>query len=498
MNNRTLGRRAVRRVAIGAAALVATTVVGTGVAHSNESESFGFTPITTDALSCSAKGLIKFANDAGNDPVTPVQLMQAGDAATPINAPATSTKVGRVNDMIALNPNGKYLYTSSENGFPSENGQAPNGSEGITRLTLKGPGAGTKAILTDAVDATGTNLWQRVDGMKWYPHGGPTGTGVLLASEEFSAGGIWQVNPDTGAYVRLDWLGNFAHEGIGLDSKGTLYLGDENRGGAIYKAVPNDRRDLTKGGTLSYMVGPSIDASGWKQVVDPKAATPEALNGGAILFDRPEDFDEANGRVYFTVTEPKADADNRKGNYGTTIGDASKNQVVNRGGVYSFATKGVPGLATDSGAAPYAKLTPMIEVQDPKYTSQAQAQAQQGLQFPDNIAFDGHGHLWVHEDIPDSNGTFPASGIDVSKQTRDQQDELYVFVLNKKGDAIVANPSTTGPAVSGGYKAADMRSSATAVPCENEFTGGIFDADGERLFINQQHADNPTMTIKLG
>ena len=158
----------------------------------------------------------------------------------------------------------------------------------------------------------------------------------------------------------------------------------------------------------------------------------------------------------------------------------------------------MPGLATDSGAAPYAKLTPMIEVQDPKYTSQAQAQAQQGLQFPDNIAFDGHGHLWVHEDIPDSNGTFPASGIDVSKQTRDQQDELYVFVLNKKGDAIVANPSTTGPAVSGGYKAADMRSSATAVPCENEFTGGIFDADGERLFINQQHADNPTMTIKLG
>jgi hypothetical protein len=498
MNNRTLRRRAVRRVALGTAALVASTVVGSGVAHSNQGESFGFTPITTNALPCTATGLVQFANDAGNTPVTPVQLMQAGDAATPVNAPATSTKVGRVNDMIALSPDGKYLFTSSENGFPSENGQAPNGSDGITRLTLKGPDAGKKEILLDAVDATGANIWQRVDGVKWYPYGGPGGKGTLLASEEFAAGGIWQVNPETGAYVRLDWLGNYAHEGVGLDAKGNLYLGDENRGGAIYKAVPNDRRDLTKGGTLSYMVGTSIDASGWKQVVDPKQATPEAINGGAILFDRPEDFDEANGRVYFTVTEPKADSDNRKGNYGTTIGDATKNQVVNRGGVYSLNTKGVPDLAIASGVAPYAKLAPMIEVQDPKYTTQAEAQAQQGLQFPDNITFDSHGHLWVHEDVPDSNGTFPASGIDVSKQTRNQQDELYVFVLSKKGDAIVANPATSGPGVSGGYKAADMRSSATAGPCENEFTGGIFDADGERLYINQQHADNPTLTIKLG
>jgi hypothetical protein len=100
----------------------------------------------------------------------------------------------------------------------------------------------------------------------------------------------------------------------------------------------------------------------------------------------------------------------------------------------------------------------------------------------------------VQEDIPDS-AAFPASGIDVSKQMRNQQDEMYVYVLNKKGDAIKPNPSTAGPAVSGGYKAADMRNSPKATPCENEFSGGIF--RGDTLYINQMHADNATLKIEL-
>ena len=157
------------------------------------------------------------------------------------------------------------------------------------------------------LDAVGKNVWQRVDGIKSYPFGGTADEGVLLISEEFAAGGIWQVEPTSGAFVRLSWLGNYAHEGIGLDDLGNLYLGDENRTGAIYKAVPNDVSDLTKGGTLYYLVGTGTNGSGWKAVVNPANATPEALGGGAVLFDRPEDFDERNGRVYFAVTEPWSD-----------------------------------------------------------------------------------------------------------------------------------------------------------------------------------------------
>lgn len=488
MNKRTPQHRLMLG-AVGSITLIALAVGGTAQATPRRAARLGFTPITSTALSCSASGLIQFANDSANNPVTPTVLMQAGDPATPVNAPATSNAVGRVNDMIALSPDGRYLFTSSENSVPTENGIGVAGSDGITRLTLKGKNKGRKEILANNVNAAGANVWQRVDGLKWYPHGGPEHEGVLLASEEFAAGGVWQINPDTGAFVRLDWIGNYAHEGIGLDLKGNLYLGDEARGGALYKAVPNDKGDLTKGGTLYYMVGTATDATGWKQVVDPVHASTEAAAGGGVLFDRPEDFDEANGRVYFTVTEPAADADPRVGAAG---------QVVNRGGVYSVSTFGVPDLATQSGALPYNRLAPMIEVNDPKYVTQDQAKAQQGLQFPDNIAFDGLGHLWVHEDIPDNAGTFPASGVDVSKQARDQQDELYVYVLNEEGDRIVANPDTAGPAVSGGYKAADMRTSAAAKPCENEFTGGIFANDGKTLYINQQHYDNPTLTVKFG
>ena len=496
MNKRTLQRRRAGG-AIGTVTVVALAFTSAAQASSRHASDLGFAPITTNALACSASGLIQFAADSSGNPVVPTKLMQAGDPATPVNAPATSNKVGRVNDMIALSPDGRYLFTSSENSIPTENGIGVDGSDGITRLTLKGPDKGRKEILANNVAANGANVWQRIDGIKWYPFGGMKATdhegddnrGVLLASEEFGAGGIWQVDPTTGAFSRLDWLGNYAHEGIGLDKKGTLYLGDEARGGAIYKAVPNDRNDLTKGGTLSYMVSTSVDPSGWKLVVNPANATAESSAGAAILFDRPEDFDEANGRIYFAVTEPASDADPRKGTAG---------QVVNRGGVYSFAAHGVPEPAMQSGALPYSRLTPMIEVNDPKYTSQAQAKAQQGLQFPDNLAFDGEGHLWVHEDIPDNNGSFPANGVDVSKQARDQQDELYVYVLNEKGDAIKANPDSTGPGGSGGYKAADMRTSPAAKPCENEFTGGIFADDGETLYINQQHWDNPTLTIKLG
>ena len=477
MNHRTLRRRLV----IGAVTTATLFGVTTAASAEHARPELPFEPITTNALPCSATGLPVFASARST-----MQLFQTGDPATPVNAPATSNKVGRVNDMIALSSDGKYLYTVSENGTPPEVGTL-GGSDGVTRYTLKGKDKGKTEILANNVTPAGANVWDRVDGVKWYPYGGPDDEGVVLISEEFAAGGIWQVNPETGAFVRLDWLGNYAHEGVGLDRAGNLYLGDESRTGAIYKAVPNDPSDLTKGGTLSYLVGTSVDASGWKQVNDPSKAIDEANKGGAILFDRPEDFDEANGRIYFAVTEPASDAVNRKGAVG---------QTVNRGGVYSLSTKGVPELSVQSGALPYAALTPMIEVNDPKYTSQAQAQAQQGLQFPDNLAFDGEGNLWVHEDIPDG-ATFPASGVDVSKQARNQQDELYVFKLNRKGDAIVKNPDASGPGVSGGYKAADMRTSPTAPACANEFTGGIFAEDGETLYINQQHFDNPTIKVSF-
>ena len=459
--------RALITGAVGSAALAALSLGASAGAASSTPNDLNFTPITSNALPCSASGFPLFANDKHGNPIMPALLMQAGDATTTVNPPGNTGTVGPNNDMIAESPDGRFLFTPSEN--------APSG--GITRLTLKGPDTGKEETLAKGP-------WNDLDGMKWY-----TPSGMLLASEENDTGGIWQVDPDTGEFHRLDWLGSFAHEGVGLDAAGNLYIGDENRGGAIYKGVPNDVHDLMQGGTLYYLVGTGIDPTGWKQVpVDHLAdARPTAIAGGAILFDRPEDFDEANGLVYFAVTEPKGEADTHTGAAG---------QVVNQGGVYVLTTSGVPNLSTQSGPnVPYTKLTPMITLNDPTYASAADAQAQQGLQFPDNLAFDKLGHLWVHEDIPDGS-TFPPTGFDVTKQVRNQQDELYVFVLNAAGDAIVPNPDPTGPGVSGGYKAADMRTGAGASACANEFTGGIF--DGQTLYINQQHGSNPTLSARIG
>ena len=339
---------------------------GTAHAVQGVANDLNFTPRTNNALTCAQVGDPVFANDKHGNAILPATLMEAGEAATPVNAPPTANTVGDDNDMIALSPDGRYLFTPSES--------SPSG--GLTRLTLKGPDAGTKEIL--AYNAA----WSRMDGVKWYRFNGSPG--VLLISEEFATGGIWQVDPDAGDFERLDWLGSFAHEGIGLDAAGNLYLGDENNRGAIYKAVPNDVRDLTAGGTLYYLVGTGVDVTGWKQVTSPANATTEASNGGAVLFNRPEDFDEANGLVYFAVTEPAIGG----------VGGAG--QVSNAGGVYVLTTAGVPNLAVQSGTglpATYLALMPMIG---------EQALGPQGLQYPDNLTFDGRGHLWVLEDIPDA------------------------------------------------------------------------------------------------
>ena len=117
----------------------------TQVGAHGETNELRFTPIITDALPCSTKGFISWANDAEGVAVTSTVLMKTGDPATIISS-STPTKVGRVNDMIALSPDGKYLYTVSENGTPPEVGTTPD-SDGITRLTLRGKDAGKKEIL---------------------------------------------------------------------------------------------------------------------------------------------------------------------------------------------------------------------------------------------------------------------------------------------------------------------------------------------------------------
>jgi secreted PhoX family phosphatase len=107
-------------------------------------------------------------------------------------------------------------------------------------------------------------------------------------------------------------------------------------------------------------------------------------------------------------------------------------------------------------------------------------------QFSDNLAIDRLGNVWIHEDIPDDTAATPTNVH--SKQYRDMQDELWVALPDHNGDGVT----------DGMYKFANMGNSAQATPCQNEWTGGEFNAgSGQTFFVNQQHADNPTWRVEL-
>jgi secreted PhoX family phosphatase len=329
---------------------------------------------------------------------------------------AGGTPVKTDGDMIALDPSGRYVFTVTES------------SSGSSQLVKLDSSTGQKSIL--ATDPT----WTRLDPIKWH-----VPSGQLVIGEENGTGGrVFQVDPTTGAKSELTWLGHMSHEGIAFDSQGNVWEGDESHTGAIYKGVPANPADLTAGGTLYAMV----DGIGFTAAIDPANAVSDAAAKGATKWDRPEDFDYRDRQVYFTVTEGQADA------------TASGSHV---GGVYRVNDTGTP------------KVTTFVPLGSDTV----------GLQFPDNIAFDPLGNLYIHEDIPDG-----ATG--AAKQAINQQDELYVATPSRKAGGRAEKL----------VKFADMGSSPTASPCANEWTGGVFGPDGT-FWVNQQHADSVLWKVRL-
>jgi hypothetical protein len=424
-------RHPVRRLAATATALAAVGTLAAGSALAETPVSIrarlGFIPLEDGPQHCSSSGI------EWSPSVTPARVMQRGDAATPgPNAFPSQNSVPGENDMIAFDPSGRFLFTASET----------TSNAALTKLDTL---TGAKTILVQRSD------WNRLDPVKWYA---PSGS-LLVAEEDGVNGSVWQVDPDTGAQTELVWLGKMSHEGIGFGLDGSIWEGDENHTGAIFRAVPNDKHDLTKGGRLSAL----IDGVGFVGV-DPVAAVADAFAKGATLFDRPEDFDEYAGKIYFTATEPPDDA----------AASSTPGQPVHAGGVYSVNEIGTPHAVQ------------FVAVNDP--AGGARGEQVPGLQYPDNLAIDRLGNVWIHEDIPDDTAATPTNVH--SKQYRDMQDELWVALPDHNGDGMT----------DGMYKFANMGNSSQATPCQNEWTGGEF-RDMQTFFVNQQHADNPTWRVGL-
>lgn len=236
------------------------------------------------SLAAGPGGLYFTPVPAGNDAAaTEIKLPQGFQAQVIIRPgdPTADEPYYSTNpDMNAPDPSGRFLFTSHEIFDPHRAAK----SISLTRTDLQ---TGVTVSLLAGRRAA--------DGLKWTPWG------TLLLGEEFSQGGIWELNPWSGAHERRDLLGNFAHEGIALAADGTVYLADEDKKGAIYKFVPlhpNTVKSLAEGQLYVMKAG-----EGWVAIKDPAEARKEALEKGATTYNRPEDMEIGpDGRVYVAIT----------------------------------------------------------------------------------------------------------------------------------------------------------------------------------------------------
>ncbi|HET7802496.1 MAG TPA: alkaline phosphatase PhoX [Humibacillus xanthopallidus] len=149
-----------------------------------------------------------------------------------------------------------YLYQGHELG--------PRGY--VTRINLDETDPRRRVTLISDIDTAG-NAYPTIDGITWNPF-----TQQLLLTAESSSpkGGVFAVGLDAngdpvdgGKATRLGALGSGGYEGIQNDADGNVWIvediGGAGAGGGkvpnsfVYRFVPTDKTDLTKGGSLQAL-----------------------------------------------------------------------------------------------------------------------------------------------------------------------------------------------------------------------------------------------------
>jgi len=259
-------------------------------------------------------------------------------------------------DMNVVNetgPNaGRYLYRTHEVRLGSDPViDAIGGSVSVTDLET-----GNTQLLAQDLGFTA------LDGIRWTPWG------TVLFAEETEGGRLFEIvlNDDMMSAAEIidrPYVGRLAHEGIDLDTDGNVYVVDEHRGrtsgcdlgqpcgGGIYKFVPHTYGDLSSGdlyvlGITSNSRRDNTGQGEWLGPIDAFDAHRAGTMAGGVSYQRPEDLEIIDGKLYVAITEGPRDEYGKEYYEGRVIAiDLETMQVTNfvKAGVNVPVEIGKPG-----------------------------------------------------------------------------------------------------------------------------------------------------------
>ena len=334
------------------------------------------------------------------------------------NIIASQPQFPDVPDMNTVNENGRqagrFIYRTHELGS--------NGAVSVTDLWT-----GETRILAQRPE------WGRLDGIVWTPWGS------LLIAEERAGGLVYEIDPDSGTATARPAIGRKSHEGMRFDPQGNLYSISESNPGYIFKFVPDVSGDLSAGQSYALkIVEPTGDRTGearWLLLnqTDVEAnADAAAAAVAATGYNRPEDVEIAtstgNNRggantLYVAVTGP---GDNRI--LAIDLREPKGGQDKETAFVSDYVRVGLNAPAD--------------------------------FEWPDNLALDKNGNLYITEDP----ATAPTTG---------RGDDIWVATPAAGGDSHAS--------------ASSVERFASLTDCNAEPTGIYFDLGGTTLFVHAQH-----------
>jgi hypothetical protein len=332
------------------ASAISAALIISGAAQADHKNNFKFKPLDESA------------NAANWDPAAPwklpkgyTQTLISDESDLNIYDYPTWTNNGTPqnndwHDMNVVNETGpdagRYLYRTHE-----VRGVATGGAVSVVDLKT-----GETRLL--AQDPT----WTALDGIRW------TGWGTIVFAEETTGGRLFEIvlNDDMVSVAEIidrPYVGRLAHEGIDLDAEGNVYVVDEHRGrssgcdlgtpcgGGVYKFVPHTYGDLSSGDL--YVLGITSDSrrdntgqGEWLGPIDAFDARRAGTLAGGASYQRPEDLEIIDGKMYVAITEGPRDEYGKEYYEGRVISvDLETMEVKNfaKAGVNAPVEIGKPG-----------------------------------------------------------------------------------------------------------------------------------------------------------